>query len=141
MDAPPAPSAFAILKSPKTLCSQFESSVVTAFPEGAAVRDLPLAVWRNKRYVLEESLSRKGSKGRKSWIKQHGLFVVELDASDTPLAGYWVCHLCDAKSQPVFFAASATTSAADHLRKMHRIFEGSPTTESDPSTDDSDRAK
>lgn len=63
------------------------------------------------------SLSRKGSKGRKSWIKLYGLFVVELDANDSPLNASWVCRLCDAKGQAVFFAASATTSAADHLRK------------------------
>ncbi|TQW01723.1 NYN domain-containing protein [Cordyceps javanica] len=126
------------LKSQKNLSSQLESDSITTIPDNAAVADLPLATWRNKRYVLEESLSRKGSKGRKSWIKLHGLFVVELDASDSPLNAYWVCRLCDAKCQPVFFAASATTSAADHLRK---VFEGSPVADSDPSTDESERAK
>ncbi|KAI5455827.1 hypothetical protein BGZ63DRAFT_475904, partial [Mariannaea sp. PMI_226] len=71
----------------------------------------------------------------------HGLFVVELNASNSPLNAYWVCYLCDAKGQIVFFAVSATISAADHLRKTHRVFEGSPSVESDPSTDESDRVK
>lgn len=111
------PSAFSLLTFPKNLSSQFESGSLTTLPDNVTIADLPVAVWRNKRYVLEESLSRKGSKGRKSWIKLHGLFVVELDASDSPLSAYWVCRLCDAKGGAVFFAASATTSAADHLRK------------------------
>jgi hypothetical protein len=67
-----------------------------------------------QRYVLEESLSRKGSKGRKSCIKRHGFFLVEIDTNDSPLSPYWACHLCDAKGQPAFFAAAATSSAADH---------------------------
>ncbi|OAA62389.1 hypothetical protein LEL_10725 [Akanthomyces lecanii RCEF 1005] len=142
MDISLVPSAFSLLKS-KNLSSQFESGSITTSPDNATIADLSLAVWRNKRYVLEESLSRKGSKCRKSWIKLHGLFVVELDANDTPLNAYWVCRLCDAKGQAVFFAASATTSAANHLRKQrtHRVFEGSPVADSDPSTDESDRAK
>ncbi|KAM0738258.1 hypothetical protein ACQRIT_007450 [Beauveria bassiana] len=138
MDTSLVPSAFSFLKSPKNLSSQFEKGSIATVPDNATIGDLPLAVWRNKRYVLEESLSRKGSKGRKSWIKLHGLFVVELDANDSPLSAYWVCRLCDVKSQAVFFAASATTSAADHLRK---VFEGSPVADSDPSTDESERAK
>ncbi|KAJ4217252.1 hypothetical protein NW757_014642, partial [Fusarium falciforme] len=138
----PSPrSAFALLRPPRNLASQLESTTQTALPDHPTVADLPQAVWRNKRYVLEESLSRKGSKGRKSWIKRHGLFLVELDANDSPSNPYWACRLCDAKGQPEFFAAAATSSAADHLRKSHRIFESSQSADIDPSTDDSDRAK
>ncbi|TQW01624.1 hypothetical protein IF2G_10859 [Cordyceps javanica] len=138
MDTSLVSSAFSLMKTSRNLSSQFESGSVATVPDNATIGDLPLAVWRNRRYVLEESLSRKGSKGRKSWIKLHGLFVVELDANDKPLNAHWVCRLCDIKGQAVFFAASATTSAADHLRK---VFEGSPVADSDPSTDESDRAK
>jgi hypothetical protein len=70
------PSAFALLRPPRNLASQFESTTQTALPDHPTIADLPQAVWRNKRYVLEEPLSRKGSKGRKSWIKRHGLFLV-----------------------------------------------------------------
>lgn len=114
---PSPPSAFALLRPPRNLASQLESTTQTALPDNLTVTDLPQAVWRNKRYVLEESLSRKGSKGRKSWIKHHGFFLVEIDANDSPLNPYWACRLCDAKGQPEFFAAAATSSAADHLRK------------------------
>jgi hypothetical protein len=51
-------------------------------------------------------LSRKGSKGRKSWIKHHGYFLVEINANDSPLNPYWACRLCDVKGQPEFFAAA-----------------------------------
>ncbi|EWZ28656.1 hypothetical protein FOZG_17661 [Fusarium oxysporum Fo47] len=116
---PSPPSAFALLRPPRNLASQFELTTRVASPDHPTVADLPRAVWRNKRYVLEESLSRKGSKGRKSWA----------------------CRLCDAKGQPEFFAAAATSSAADHLRKSHRIFESSQGADMDPSTDESERPK
>lgn len=117
MSTLPAPSAFSLLRAQKNLASQLEPEPPIALPDHPTISDLPQAVWRNKRYVLEESLSRKGSKGRKSWIRRHGLFVVEIDANNSPLNPYWACRSCDAKGQPVFFAATATTSAADHLRK------------------------
>ncbi|RKK80768.1 hypothetical protein BFJ71_g15816 [Fusarium oxysporum] len=120
---PSPPSAFALLRPTEK--------------SGKSIR-ADDAVWRNKRYVLEESLSRKGSKGRKSWIKRHGFFLVEIDTNDSPLSPYWACRLCDAKGQPEFFAAAATSSAADHLRK---IFESSQGADMDPSTDESERPK
>ncbi|KAG7408190.1 putative AC transposase [Fusarium oxysporum f. sp. rapae] len=137
----PPPSAFSFLRPPRNLASQFELTTQSALPDHPTVADLPRAVWRNKRYVLEESLSRKGSKGRKSWIKRHGFFLVEIDTNDSPLSPYWACRLCDAKGQPEFFAAAATSSAADHLRKSHRIFEGSQAADPDLSTDESERPK
>ncbi|KAL5591113.1 hypothetical protein FOBRF1_014670 [Fusarium oxysporum] len=138
---PSPPSAFALLRSPRNLASQSELATQTPSPDHPTVADLPQAVWRNKRYVLEESLSRKGSKGRKSWIKRHGLFVVEIDTNNSPLSPYWACRLCDAKGQPEFFAAAATSSAADHLRRFHRIFESSQGADTDPSTDETERPK
>ncbi|KAH7195075.1 hypothetical protein BKA60DRAFT_197390 [Fusarium oxysporum] len=117
----PPPSAFFFLRPPRNLASQFELTTQSALPDHPTVADLPRAVWRNKRYVLEESLFRKGSKGRKSWIKRHGIFLVEIDTNDSPLSPYWACRLCDAKRQPEFFAAAATSLAADHLRKYVNV--------------------
>ncbi|KAH7205300.1 hypothetical protein BKA60DRAFT_579259 [Fusarium oxysporum] len=109
---PSPPSAFALLRPPRNLASQFELTTRVALPDHPTVADLPRAVWRNKRYALEESLSRKGSKDRKSWIKRHEFFLVEIDTNDSPLSPYWACRLCDAKGQPEFFATAATTSRA-----------------------------
>ncbi|KAG7402642.1 hypothetical protein Forpi1262_v018914 [Fusarium oxysporum f. sp. raphani] len=122
---PSPPSAFALLRSPRNLASQFELATRTALPDHPTVADLPQA----------------GSKGRKSWIKRHGFFLVEIDTNDSPLSPYWACHLCDAKGQPEFFAAAATSSAADHLRRSHRIFESSQGADADLSTDETERPK
>ncbi|KAG7413356.1 hypothetical protein Forpi1262_v017096 [Fusarium oxysporum f. sp. raphani] len=46
-------------------------------------------------YRCRSSASR--SKGRKSWIKRHGSFLVEIDTNDSPLIPYGVYRLCDAK--------------------------------------------
>ncbi|KAH7150676.1 hypothetical protein DER46DRAFT_689192 [Fusarium sp. MPI-SDFR-AT-0072] len=54
---------------------------------------------------------------------------------------YWACRLCDAKGQPEFFAAAATSSAADYLRRFHRIFESSQGADTDPLTDETKRPK
>uniref|UniRef100_A0A0C4BL14 Uncharacterized protein n=1 Tax=Fusarium oxysporum (strain Fo5176) TaxID=660025 RepID=A0A0C4BL14_FUSOF len=67
-----------------------------------------------------------------------GFFLVEVDTNDSPLSPYWACRLCDAKGQPEFFAAAATSSAADHPRK---IFESSQAADPDLSTDESERPK
>ncbi|RKK67095.1 hypothetical protein BFJ69_g14793 [Fusarium oxysporum] len=135
---PSPPSAFALLRAPRNWASQFELATQTPSPDHPTVADYPQALWRNKRYVLEECLSRKGLKGRKSWIKRHGLFVIEIDTNDSPLSPYWACRLCDAKGQLEFFAAAATSSAADHLR---RILERSEGADIDPSTDETERPK
>ncbi|KNB18731.1 hypothetical protein FOXG_22350 [Fusarium oxysporum f. sp. lycopersici 4287] len=118
---PSPPSAFALLRSPRNLAIQFELATQTPSPDHPTVADLPQAVWRNKRYVLDEPLSRKGSKGRKSWIKRHGFFVVEIDTNNSPLSPYWACP--------------------DHLRRFHRIFESSQGADTDPSTDETERPK
>ncbi|KAJ0136116.1 putative oxidoreductase YhdF [Fusarium oxysporum f. sp. albedinis] len=100
---PSPPSAFALLRAPRNLASQFELATQMPSP------DHPTC------------LSRKGSKAWKSWIKRHGLFVIEIDTNDSLLSPYWACRLCDAKGQPEFFAAAATSSAADYLRRYEDV--------------------
>jgi len=48
-------------------------------------------------------------------------FLVEFDTNNSLLSPYWACRLCDAKGQSEFFAAAATSSAADHLRKYLNV--------------------
>ncbi|RYC78584.1 hypothetical protein BFJ63_vAg18542 [Fusarium oxysporum f. sp. narcissi] len=107
---PSPPSAFALLRSPRNLASEFELATQTALPDHPTVAGLPQAIF----------------------------FLGEIDTNDSPLSPYWVCRLCDAKGQPEFFAAAATSSAADHLRK---IFESSQGADTDLSTDESERPK
>jgi hypothetical protein len=67
------------LSQPKTVAKQLEKAVVAALPPNPTIEDLTKITWKNRRFVQEDSLARKGAKGRKSWIRSHGTFLVELN--------------------------------------------------------------
>jgi hypothetical protein len=48
----------------------------------ATVSSLPQATWNNRRFVRDDLVSKKGSRGRTSWIKTEGTFVREVLAGD-----------------------------------------------------------
>ncbi|KAF6782650.1 transposase-like protein [Colletotrichum musicola] len=118
------------LRHPLQVATQVAESLRTTLPSNPSISDLPTVVWYNKRYVVEEQMARKGGRGRKSWIKDHGFFLVEL-SSTGPANTYWCCRRCDDKGRPEFYSAAASSSAADHLRRCHQI------TQWGPSSDDS----
>ncbi|KJZ68043.1 hypothetical protein HIM_12565 [Hirsutella minnesotensis 3608] len=66
------------------------------------------------------------------------MFFIELNNQDQPIGHVWCCSRCDTKGRPEFFSVQATSSAADHLRKSHRI---TPTSQSSPRDDDSDMTR
>ena len=78
----PIPSAFSRLAQSRTVAKQLEEAAVVALPANPTVEDLPKIVWKNRRFVHEDSLARKGAKGRKSWIRSHGIFLIELNHHD-----------------------------------------------------------
>ena len=121
------PSAFSRLSQPRTVAKQLEEAAIGELPVNPTIEDLPKIVWRNRRFVQEDSLARKGAKGRKSWIRSHGLFLIELNHQDQPISHVWCCSRCDAKGRPEFFSVQATSSAADHLRKYASRLCGSKT--------------
>ncbi|KZL65223.1 transposase-like protein, partial [Colletotrichum incanum] len=83
---------------------------------------LPVAVWSGRRFVNAEAVSRKGARGRTSWIKAEGIFVFEILAHNTLGEAYWICRHCDESGMlKKLFVASATTGASTHLRLVHRI--------------------
>jgi hypothetical protein len=118
--------------STKAVAKQLEEASVGELPPNPTIEDLPKVVWKNRRFVQEDSLARKGAKGRKSWIRSHGMFFIELNHQDQPIGHVWCCSRCDTKGRPEFFSVQATSSAADHLRKAHRI---TPASQSSPSDD------
>ncbi|KAI8416773.1 hypothetical protein FOFC_03106 [Fusarium oxysporum] len=126
------PSAFSRLSQPRTVAKQLEEASVGELPPNPTIEDLPKVVWKNRRFIQEDSLARKGAKGRKSWIRSHGMFFIELNHQDQPIGHVWCCSRCDTKGRPEFFSVQATSSAADHLRKAHRI---TPASQSSPSDD------
>ncbi|KJZ68307.1 hypothetical protein HIM_12298 [Hirsutella minnesotensis 3608] len=129
---------------------QLEEAALQDLPVNSTVEDLPKIFWKNRRFVQEASLARKGAKGRKSWIRSHGMFFIELNNQDQPIGHVWCCSRRDTKGRPEFFSVRATSSAADHLRnhvsgpgltnqstdlpRSHRI---TPTSQSSPRDDDS----
>ncbi|KAK5996251.1 Putative AC transposase-like protein [Cladobotryum mycophilum] len=96
-----------------------------------------VATWKGKRYVNDDLMSKKGSRGRTSWIVNEGIFIREITPLDQYGDAFWVCRRCDHMGHSKPFKASATTSAKEHLQRAHRIYRslsGGSTTSSD--TDD-----
>ncbi|KAF5006069.1 hypothetical protein FDECE_7529 [Fusarium decemcellulare] len=137
----PLSSVFLRLSQPKTVAKQLEEAAVGALPPNPTIEDLPKIAWRSRRFVQEDLLARKGAKGRKSWIRSHGTFLIELNHQDQPIGHFWCCNRCDMKGSAEFFSVQATSSAADHLRKSvlraHRI---TPTSQSSELSPDDDSA-
>ncbi|KAH7471432.1 hypothetical protein FOMA001_g13069 [Fusarium oxysporum f. sp. matthiolae] len=113
----PPSSVFSRLSQPKTVAKQLEEAAVGALPPDPTIENLPKITWKNRRFVQEDLLARKGAKGRKSWIRSHGTFLVELNYQDLPIGHVWCCNRCDMRGAAEFFSVQATSSAADHLRK------------------------
>lgn len=110
-------SAFSRLAHARTVAKQLEEAASAVLPANPTIQDLPKIACKNRLFVQEDLLARKGAKGRKSWIRSHGTFLVELNHQDQPIGHVWCCHRCDLKGEAEFFSVQATSSAADHLRK------------------------
>ncbi|KAG8673970.1 hypothetical protein FPOAC1_007289 [Fusarium poae] len=63
-----------------------------ALPPNPTIENLSKITWKNRRFVQEDLLARKGAKGRKSWIRSHGTFLVELNYQDLPIGHVWCCN-------------------------------------------------
>ncbi len=126
---PPSPSMAASIPDNRAIANALKSTVrlsVAKQLEALGTFDLkrlshePLTSWpsillNNKRYILEDWTARK--RGRKSWIAEHGSFLVEVISGKTE-ATYWCCTYCNK-----VFAATATTNAASHLSNEHNYFD------------------
>src|SRR5258706_7161605 len=75
----------ALFQSPKTLQEQLKNASEIGNSDRIGIEDLVKATHGNKRYVLEEQISRKDAKGRRSWIKNHGIFLYEISLDNKPL--------------------------------------------------------
>lgn len=102
------PSAFSRLSQPRTVAKQLEEAAVGELPPNPTIENLPKVVWKNRRFVQEALLARKGAKGRKSWIRSHGMFFIELNHQDQPIGHVWCCSRYDKKGRLEFFSDSHT---------------------------------
>ncbi|KAF6784156.1 transposase-like protein [Colletotrichum musicola] len=133
-EAPSPASAFDRLRQTKTISEQLEEAKDHPTPDNPTFNTVYRFRINNKIYVLEETLWRKGQRGRTSWINQHGWFFVHCH-DNQPGASFWACRHCDLKSRVTLFDAKASSSASDHLRKIHRITKASESTDSETSSD------
>ncbi|KAL0929973.1 transposase-like protein [Colletotrichum truncatum] len=105
------------LQSPIQLVTEVKTSLVATIPINTTISDLHKILWENRRFVLEEQVSRKGSRGKKTWIRDHGILLTKLDSQGQASSSCWCCCRCDVKGRPKFFSAAASSSPADHLRR------------------------
>ncbi|KAK7997663.1 hypothetical protein PG989_005703 [Apiospora arundinis] len=89
--------------------------------------------WRGRLFALDDAISKKGSRGRSSWIRTQGIFIREIFTDQSQGDAFWICRRCDDRGTAQLFNAAATTSAAHHLRQAHRIHKEMPATSSDSS--------
>ena len=118
-------NAFTVLRSqPLNLLKQIEEAISATISRTARLGDLSLIVWRDRRFVLEQHLSHEKSRGRRSWIKDHGTFLAEMDGTALKHKGIvWSCKRCAAVNRPQLFIAQSTSSAMKHLEDEHSIRE------------------
>ncbi|KAF6831567.1 transposase-like protein [Colletotrichum musicola] len=103
-------NAYAILGSPRQrISTQIEMALAAVIPLNPTINDLPPIVVSGRRYVLEPQLARQKGRGRSSWIRDHGDFLVEV-IQGRAAASYWSCRRCDSRGSPRIFSAAATTA-------------------------------
>jgi hypothetical protein len=118
--------AFSLMRPrPKAIGKQIKEASVIAQPDASTISDLPKIVWMNKRFVIEAQVSKKRSRGRRSWIQAHGDFLAELNPDDSILEYVWACRACDEAGRPSFFVAQSTSSSIEHLKERHSVTEHS----------------
>ena len=75
----------------KTVAKQIEEASTAAIPDASSVATLPKIHWRTRSFVLESQLDKKRSRGRRSWILNHGDFLAELGKDDQVKGHVWSC--------------------------------------------------
>jgi hypothetical protein len=115
----PPPPAFPRLGSrSKAIAKQYDAALTLASTADSSVDDLYKIIWGQRRFVIASLLDKRKSRGRRSWIGNHGWFLAELRKDNTSSGDIWCCRLCDDKGAPRFFNAQSTSSASAHLFKF-----------------------
>ncbi|CVL09149.1 uncharacterized protein FMAN_15429 [Fusarium mangiferae] len=117
--SPPPPPTFSRLSSrSKAIAKQYDAALALASTADSSVDDLYKITWGQRRFVVASLLDKRKSRGRRSWIENHGWFLAELRKDNTSSGDIWCCRLCDDKGAPRFFNAQSTSSASAHLFKF-----------------------
>ena len=92
---------------------------VTPGPDDT-VDDLPKILWPNqagRRFILEGHLHKAKTRGRRTWIKEHGWFLTELRANNVETDTVWAYGHCARAGKGVFYKAQSTSNSIDHLKR------------------------
>ncbi|KAJ4148684.1 hypothetical protein NW765_017551 [Fusarium oxysporum] len=120
----PPPPAFPRLGSrSKAIAKQYDAALTLASTADSSVDYLYKIIWGQRRFVIASLLDKRKSRGRRSWIGNHGWFLAELRKDNTSSGDIWCCRICDDKGAPRFFNAQSTSSASAHLFKITETFE------------------
>ncbi|KAG8664278.1 hypothetical protein FPOAC2_14192 [Fusarium poae] len=121
--SPPPPTFSRLGSRSKVIAKQYDAALALASTADSSVDGLCKIIWGQRRFVIGSLLDKRKSRGRRSWIGNHGWFLAELRKDNTSSGDIWCCRLCDDKGAPRFFNAQSTSSASAHLFKAHGITE------------------
>ncbi|KAJ0131296.1 Uncharacterized protein HZ326_25613 [Fusarium oxysporum f. sp. albedinis] len=116
--SPPPPTFSRLRSRSKVIAKQYNAALALASTADSSVDDLCKIIWGQRRFVIASFLDKRKSRGRRSWIGNHGWFLAELRKDNTSSGDIWCCRLCDDKGAPRFFNAQSTSSASAHLFKF-----------------------
>ncbi|RFN44005.1 transposase-like protein [Fusarium flagelliforme] len=116
--SPPPPTFSRLGSRSKVIAKQYDAALALASTADSSVNDLCKIIWGQRRFVIASLLDKRKSRGRRSWIGNHGWFLAELRKDNTSSGDIWCCRLCDDKGAPRFFNAQSTSSASAHLFKF-----------------------
>ncbi|EAQ93808.1 hypothetical protein CHGG_02043 [Chaetomium globosum CBS 148.51] len=104
------------------------ASIIAQLSESGSSSDsdrfegFPVARWRGRCFIEDQRLWKKGSRLPKAWIKDHGVFLREINQGRVQPGRLWVCRRCDEKlSIDAIYTVEATSSASSHLEEKHKI--------------------
>ncbi|CAI0650910.1 unnamed protein product [Colletotrichum noveboracense] len=113
-------NAYEILGTPRLrISTQIAQALLVTPPLNPTIDDLPHIVVGSQKFVLETQLSRRRGRGRSSWIRDHGEFLVEVIQSRAGTS-FWSYQQYDAKGSPRLFSAAATSAPQEHLLR-HKV--------------------
>lgn len=114
----PPPTFPRLVSRPKSIAMQYHAALASATTADPSVNDLYKITWGQRRFVIASLLDRRKSRGRRSWIGNHGWFLAELKRDNTSSGDIRCCRPCDNKGIPRFFNAQSTSSTQAHLYKL-----------------------
>lgn len=98
--SPSPPPTFPRLGSrSKSIAKQYDAALALASTAYSSVDDLYKNTWGQRRFVIASLLDRRRSRGRRSWIGNHGWFLAELKRDNTSSGNIWCYRLCNDRAR------------------------------------------